>query len=100
MRQRITFIQDPEDSVAPGDLQVSENTLTSKGPIKAAREDKVTFGFSELPAELKALLEQTHEAHLRWISPHAFPTVEPFVSRLSPGLHVFYTPLKKSDRGK
>lgn len=33
--------------------------------------------------------------HLRWQSPEAYTATPPFTSRVSPGLHAFFTPLEK-----
>ena len=91
MRQRITFLQESQHSIDPGSLKVTKNTISTK-ELKAAREDRVTFGFDELPQELYRVLKASHELHIRWIKPHRFDTIVPLVSRLSPGLHVLYTP--------
>jgi hypothetical protein len=96
MRQRITFLQEPQDSIDPKLLKVTKNAI-STNELKAAREDRVTFGFDELPQELYRVLKASHELHIRWISPKNFDTIAPFVSRLSPGLHIFYTPQRNSN---
>ena len=96
MRQRITFVQEPQDSIDPQLLKVTANSI-STGELKAAREDRITFGFDELPQELYRVLKASHELHIRWTSPHAFNTIAPLVARLSPGLHVFYTPQRNSN---
>ena len=51
MRERITFVHDPEDSFHPNQLQLSNSTLHVRG-LNAAREDRFTFGFQELPQEV------------------------------------------------
>lgn len=43
--------------------------------------------------QLRVVLEQSHELHLRWASERPFDAAVPFSSRVSPGLHVHYTPL-------
>ncbi|TVY23068.1 Protein pbn1 [Lachnellula hyalina] len=96
MRQRITFIQQPQDSVDPNSLKVTKNDISTTG-LKAAREDRVTFGFEELPQELYKVLKATHELHIRWVSESPYESIVPFVSRVSPGLHVFYTPQRNSN---
>ena len=96
MRQRITFLQQPQDSVDPKSLKVTKNTISTTG-LKAAREDRVTFGFEELPQELYRVLKATHELHIRWVSENPYESIVPFVSRVSPGLHVFYTPQRNSN---
>ena len=96
MRQRITFLQEPQDSIDPKLLKVTKNAISTK-ELKAAREDRVTFGLDELPQELYRVLKASHELHIRWISTNNFDTIAPLVSRLSPGLHVFYTPQRNSN---
>lgn len=91
MRQRVTFFHHNEDAVDPESLRVSDNAVS--GPdIKAVREDRFTLGLEELPVELQEVLGAAHELHLRWASPSSYTAIGPWSSRLSPGLHVFYTP--------
>lgn len=90
MRQRITYLQNPEDSLDPKNLDVGKAHIKTRG-LKAAREEKITFGFEELPKELQEVLKASYEVHIRWVSETAYETRAPIVSRLSPGLHVFYT---------
>lgn len=97
MRQRITFLQQPQDAVDPQDIKVSKDSITAK-QVKAAREDRVTFSFSELPQEIYRVLKASHELHIRWVSPNQYDTASPLLSRLSPGLHVFYSPQRNSNR--
>ncbi|KAF9875524.1 hypothetical protein CkaCkLH20_06905 [Colletotrichum karsti] len=94
MRQRITFIHKASDGVPFEDLTVSDAGI--KGPeIKSVREDRVTLALEELPSELSQLLSESHELHIRWVSPEAYDTVSPLDSRVSPGFHLFYTPKKE-----
>ena len=39
-------------------------------------------------------MKQCHELHIRWVSGNPFPSISPFVSTVSPGLHIFFTPQK------
>jgi len=91
MRQRITFLQEPQDSIDPKLLKVTSSSI-SADELQAAREDRITFGLDELPQELYRVLKASHELHIRWINPFNYDSIAPLVSRLSPGLHVFYTP--------
>jgi hypothetical protein len=91
MRQRITYIQKPDNSLDPSTLEVGKASIKTNG-LKAAREEKITFGFDELPNELKEVLKESYEVHIRWVSEKAYETRAPLVSRLTSGLHVFYTP--------
>jgi hypothetical protein len=99
MRQRITFIQEPQDSVNPKTIEITKkdtvSSLSAKNVI-AAREDRITFGFEELPQELYRLLKGSHESHVRWVTDREYVTLGPMVSRMSPGLHVFWTGQRNS----
>jgi len=96
MRQRITFFHRPGSSVDPALLRINGTALS--GPeIVAAREDKITFALDELPSELRKVLADSREFHIRWVSPQAHEPVEPLHSRVSPGFHLFYTPLSTTD---
>ncbi|KAK7751506.1 protease B nonderepressible form [Diatrype stigma] len=91
MRQRTTFFHKNEDGIEPTDLKVAGRTIS--GPdLLAVREDRITLGLEELPTELRELLKETHELHIRWVSPNPHESIGPWNSRLPPGLHVFYTP--------
>jgi hypothetical protein len=91
MRQRVTYITKAAHAVNPDELNIARGTLT--GPsITAVREDRLTFALDELPGDLQGILRQSHELHIRWSSPDAYETVSPLLSRLPPGLHLFYTP--------
>lgn len=93
MRLRTTFFHRPESPVDPALLRLTDTTLA--GPtIDAAREDRVTLGLDELPAALARLLAaDVQELHVHWAARTAgAELVSPLLSRLSPGLHVFYTP--------
>lgn len=96
MRQRITYLQEPQDSLDPSTLKVTKNSISTKNVV-AAREEKITFGLQELPQELVGVLEASHELHVRWVNEAPYEVISPLVSRLSPGLHVFYTPQRNSN---
>ncbi|KAH7360915.1 PIG-X [Rhexocercosporidium sp. MPI-PUGE-AT-0058] len=93
MRQRVTFLQAPADSIDPSKLTVTSTSISTP-ELTAAREERITFGFDELPQELYKVLKASHELHIRWVGEKVFETRAPLVARLSPGLHVFYTPLR------
>ncbi|KAK5272328.1 protease B nonderepressible form [Exophiala xenobiotica] len=95
MRRRSTFITHPSRAVNPDDIQVYKNQLLLGG-LKAAREERLTLGFEELPEEVVQLLRESHELHLRWAGDHTYDTTAPFLSRISPGLHIQYTPLREN----
>ncbi|KAL4737516.1 protein pbn1 [Aspergillus similis] len=91
MRQRITYIQKPSLPFHPSQTTLTRDALYVES-LDAAREERVTFSFDELPSELWQVLRQCHQLHIRWASERAFEAVSPLSSRISPGLHVFYSP--------
>jgi hypothetical protein len=46
--------------------------------------------------QLVRVLEECHQLHVRWASERRYDTFAPFSSRISPGLHVFFTPVYSS----
>ncbi|KAH7122417.1 PIG-X [Dendryphion nanum] len=118
MKQRITYIVPNPDDYNPETIEVTSNSFTLQN-VKAVKEHRITFGLSELPTEvynikshsfsrvpsrhqsilltttqLRKALEQWHELHIRWATDQPYKTIPPFTSRISPGLHVFFTPQK------
>jgi hypothetical protein len=101
MRQRITFVHEPQDGIDPKSIGIHTNTLSFSG-LKAAREDRITFALAELPRELGAALNRTQELHVRYVTPSSYDSIPPFNSQLSPGLHVHYIPklnARKDEKG-
>jgi hypothetical protein len=49
--------------------------------------------------QLSKAFEQWHELHIRWASQHPYQAIPPFTSRVTPGLHVFFTPHKDQAEG-
>ncbi|CAL3964667.1 unnamed protein product [Diplocarpon coronariae] len=96
MRQRVTFLQEPIDSIDPSKLTVTADSISTP-ELLAAREERVTFGLDELPQELYRVLKASHVLHIRWVEEGVFETRAPLVARLSPGLHAFYTPLRNNE---
>ncbi|GLI79425.1 protease B nonderepressible form [Penicillium ochrochloron] len=92
MKRRVTYVQHPETPFEPHQASLSSTTVSVRD-LDAAREDRITFGLEDLPEELRAVLEQSHELRLRWATERSFDAIAPFASRISPGLHVHYTPL-------
>jgi hypothetical protein len=46
--------------------------------------------------QLWQVLKQCHQVHVRWARREQYQAVSPFSSRVSPGLHVFYSPVPSS----
>ena len=95
MRERITFIQKLGDSLEPSAVRVDGGTISAP-EVQAVREDRLTFGLDELPSELRTLIKDSHEFHIRWVSERPYETVSPLLARLPPGFHVFFTPRKNN----
>ncbi|KAF2257787.1 hypothetical protein CC78DRAFT_572948, partial [Lojkania enalia] len=98
MKQRITYIVQNPDDFNPEQLSIKDTDLTLNG-VGAAKEHRITLGLSELPKELQKSLQQWHELHIRWASETYYIASAPFTSRVSPGLHVFFTPGKEGSGG-
>lgn len=92
MKQRITFLQNPSDSTDPADLLITKTSLSTR-TLKGAREDQLTLDLTELPDELRDLVN-LKDFQVRWVSEREYDGMAPLVGRLSPGLHVFYTRLE------
>ncbi|KAI0440492.1 PIG-X [Xylaria telfairii] len=91
MRHRITFFHRHEHGIEPSSLQLRDRSIS--GPdVVAIREHRITLALEELPVELRELLHEIHELHIRWSAPQAHDPLGPWNSRLPPGLHTFYTP--------
>ncbi|RYN53689.1 hypothetical protein AA0118_g9417 [Alternaria tenuissima] len=96
MKQRITYVVKNPEEFTPEQLKVDKDL---RGPwfaltdVDAAKEHRITLGLDELPNEISKLFQQWHELHIRWTSSRPYKSTPPFTSRISPGLHVFFTPL-------
>jgi hypothetical protein len=95
MRQRITLLHKPEDAIDPSSIKVTSNSLALSG-VKAAREDRITFGLDELPREIYYVLKQSHELHIRYVNNISYESIPPLVSRVSPGLHAYWSPQRNN----
>jgi hypothetical protein len=94
MRQRITYFRPHDADWDPNQLAITDTSV--HGPaLPALKEHKITLTLPELPSELAGLLRDLEQLHLRWATPASYDTLEPFSSRISPGLHVSYTPAKE-----
>lgn len=95
MRRRSTFIPSPEVDYDPSAIQINGRRLSFAG-LNAAREERLTFGLGVLPNEIVRVLKRSHELHIRWVSEEPYQKSSPYLSALTPGLHVHYTPLLSS----
>ncbi|KAF2652348.1 PIG-X-domain-containing protein [Lophiostoma macrostomum CBS 122681] len=97
MKQRITYLVPDPESFDPDLLTVNEASLSLRD-VKAAKEHRLTFGLSELPAELRKAFDGWHELHIRWATDSPYTALPPFTSRVSPGLHVSFTPQEEQQK--
>ena len=91
MRRRSTFILDRSTDFDPDSIKITKDRFFIP-EIKAAREEQLKYSLDELPEELQHVLVNAQELHIRWSPEHRFDTVAPYLSRIAPGLHLFYTP--------
>ncbi|KAE8150379.1 PIG-X [Aspergillus avenaceus] len=91
MRRRITFVQRSDSPFSHDQAILTPDTLTIRS-LDAAREDRATFAFDEVLPEIWQVLKHCHQLHIRWASERRYDAVTPFASRVSAGLHVFFTP--------
>ncbi|KAL3474537.1 PIG-X [Aspergillus californicus] len=91
MRQRITYIQKPHAPFSPTQTTLTPESLQIQN-LDAAREERLTVGVDEVSNELRDVLRNIHEIHIRWASEKGFESASPIVSRVSAGLHVSVTP--------
>jgi len=114
MKQRITYLLPEGSTLTPDDILLGENGVNVSTAEPPAIEKRVTAGLSELPAEVGRLLlsclsqslidhvqlrnvfNDIHELHVRYTTRMNYEASSPFLSRLPPGLHVFFTP-RRSD---
>ncbi|ODH21164.1 hypothetical protein ACO22_05695 [Paracoccidioides brasiliensis] len=94
MKERITFLYEAEGQFNPEQITVNNDSISVRS-LHGPREDRTTFSFNELPQELWQVLKRCHELHIRWASDHVYDALPPFTSRVSPGLHVFYSPISQ-----
>lgn len=94
MRERITYVQKLGDSLEPSEITIDGGNIS--GPeVHAVREDRLTIALDELPSELRALLKDALELHIRWVSTTPYEAISPLLARLPPGFHVFFTPRRE-----
>ncbi|KAI5282919.1 protease B nonderepressible form [Ascosphaera aggregata] len=92
MKRRLTFFHEGGAAFDPQQLSLSPSSLTIRD-LDAARQERFTFDIGELSDDddLRELLEQCNELHIRWASQSYHDAIGPFSSRLAPGLHVHYS---------
>ncbi|KAI1540364.1 PIG-X-domain-containing protein [Pyrenophora tritici-repentis] len=99
MKQRITYVVHKPEEFTPEQIEITQDELGPRFALKnvqAAKEHRITLGLDELPSNIGNIFQQWHELHVRWASPKPHAGIPPFTSRVSPGLHVFFTPLSNT----
>ncbi|GLA09821.1 protease B nonderepressible form [Aspergillus niger] len=99
MKTRITYLQPPSSpftstqaTLTPSSLKISD--------LDAAKEVRVTIDLSEVDDdEVRSILTNLHEVHIRWAREQPYGIVSPFGSRVSAGLGVGVSPLQGGDDG-
>ena len=51
MKRRVTFVQKANDAFNQDQITVTESSIVIQG-LQSVREDRFTFGYDELPAEV------------------------------------------------
>jgi len=93
MKQRSTFVVSESHGTLPENFSLKNDTFIIKAlPPSALREDRVTFGVHELPAEIQGVLSSCREVHLKLTSGDIYESIDPYSSRTPAGLHVFLSP--------
>lgn len=95
MRRRSTFIPAQNVDYDPSQVKIQGRRVTF-ADLRAAREERLTFSFKELPTELVEALQKFYELHIRWVANKAYSKANPYVPAQAAGLHVFYTPRANS----
>ncbi|KAJ4379197.1 protease B nonderepressible form [Didymella sp. IMI 355093] len=101
MKARITYVVTEPESFNPEQINVQKGRNGERDTfkierVKAAKEHRITLGLDELskhkaPLDIE-VLKKWHELHIRWSSDTPDTVPAPFTSRVSPGLHILYTP--------
>ncbi|KAK5115918.1 hypothetical protein LTR62_000374 [Meristemomyces frigidus] len=92
MKQRVTYFPPMGSDISPNTVNATTGSVDFPHTILPALEKRLTVGLSELPIELRELLQDVHELHIRYVSRMNYDASPPLVARLPPGLHAFYTP--------
>ncbi|KAG0637236.1 PIG family protein [Tuber brumale] len=100
MKQRSTFIVSESRGTLPENFSLNQDSFVIKAlPPSAVREDRVTFGVHELPAEIQDVLSSCREVHLKLASGGIYESIDPYSSRTPGGLHIFLSPEQGASPG-
>ncbi|SPO02815.1 uncharacterized protein DNG_05490 [Cephalotrichum gorgonifer] len=97
MKRRITLAHKPEHGIDPAAVRLIDGTIS--GPeVLAAKQERLVFSPDELPDEVAIPLSRCPgQLHVRWGASSSYESPELLSSRVSPGLHVFYSPTEKPE---
>lgn len=107
MKQRSTFIVKPDTpptnpeqfALSSTSKTYSTNSIEVKD-LYAARQEKWTIAHPEIPPEVWDVLKPLSELHIRWNTPQAYDTINPFPSRVPAGLHIQAAPLAEANTNR
>src|ERR1700753_328545 len=94
MRERVTYVLQKGELVFKPDQIETTKTSLAISNIEAIKEHHIVFSSPEIPPEIWRVLRTCHELHIRWSTAQSYNLVAPYTSRVSPGLHVSFTPLQ------
>jgi hypothetical protein len=94
MRERVTYVLQKGESVFKPDQIETTKTSLAISNIEAIKEHHIVFSSPEIPPEIWRVLRNCHELHIRWSTAQSYNLIAPYTSRVSPGLHVSFTPLQ------
>ncbi|GJP89989.1 protein pbn1 [Aspergillus niger] len=99
MKTRITYLQPPSSPFTSTQATLTPSSLNISD-LDAAKEVRVTVDLSEVDDdEVRSILTNLHEVHIRWAREQPYGIVSPFGSRVSAGLGVGVSPLQGGDDG-
>ncbi|KAH7313374.1 protein PBN1 [Stachybotrys elegans] len=96
MRERVTFVHPPDAGADQGLPEVRDMGFQGP-PMLTTREDRLTFTLDELDEAQSRQLRAFDHLSIRWASPSTYETLEPYASRLSPGLHLSFGSSSQND---
>jgi hypothetical protein len=94
MRERVTYIvRKGRSEFDPKRIEVGKTSI-AVSEIDAMKEHQITLPVSEIPADIWRVLRNCQQLHIRWSTAQTQDLVAPYVSRITPGLHVGFTPVQ------
>ncbi|KAF3482393.1 pbn1 [Arthroderma uncinatum] len=99
MKTRLTYIYEGDNEFEPTQTALNDTALSLRS-LKAAKQERILFDYTELPHEIRQVLKKCRDLRIRWASERPYAAVAPFSSRVSPGLHVVYTPANSGSSGE